>query len=253
VTGDEYVAAVLRKHAVDTSSGSPAETAARSTVPAIRRWAGIYLADILLSGSYSKGTATRLGTDIDLFISVASNTPGSLKEIYENLFALCSEQGWSPRRQNVSIGVRMGGVDVDLTPGRLQNGYRDYHSIYRRRGDTWTQTNVSLHIDTVRASGRADEIRAIKIWRHRHSLDFPSFFLELAVIEALKGKQRGTLAANVLSALQFIGEEISRVRLVDPANTNNVVSDELTLVEKNSVAACAVVAGHARTWEEILW
>jgi len=187
VTGNEYVAAVLRKHAVDTSPGSPAQVAAEGIAPAVREWGGRYLAGVLLSGSYSKGTATRLGTDIDLFISLSSTTPGSLKEIYESLFALCSERGWSPRRQNVSVGVRIGGYDVDLTPGRVQDGYRNYHSIYRRRGDTWTQTNVALHIDTVRASGRTDEIRAVKIWRHRHSLDFPSFLLELVVLEALRG------------------------------------------------------------------
>jgi hypothetical protein len=48
-----------------------------------------------------------------------------------------------------------------------------------------------------RNSGRVNEIRALKVWRQCHNLDFPSFYLELTLIDALWGKPKGVnLAAN---------------------------------------------------------
>lgn len=119
-------------------------------------------------------------------------------------------------------------MKLDLVPGKIQTGYQNYHSLYKRRTDSWTQTNVKLHIDTVSKSGRVNEIRAVKIWRNLHSLDFPSFFLELVVLEALKGKSTTNLAENVLSALRYIGNSLPTVRILDPSNTNNLISDDMT-------------------------
>ena len=89
---------------------------------------------------------------------------------------------------------------MDLVPGKLQQGSTTYHSLWRRKAQTWTQTNIGLHVSTVRNSGRVNEIRLMKIWRQCHGLDFPSFYLELAVIRALAGCQNN-LESNVQRAL----------------------------------------------------
>jgi hypothetical protein len=65
------------------------------------------------------------------------------------------------------------------------------NSLYRSKPNTWTQTNISTYISHVVNSGRTDEIRILKIWRQLHGLTFPSFFLELAVINALLYTRRG--------------------------------------------------------------
>jgi hypothetical protein len=253
MTGDQYVAQILEKYRVQTGPNSPAERAAKAVAPTIRQWARQWLSDLSYSGSYAKGTAVATGTDVDLFISLSPNTPDTLKEIYESLYDRARNEGWSPRRQNVSIGISYGNVTLDLVPGRIQSGYQNVHSLYRRKTDSWTQTNVSLHIDTVRNSGRTREIRAVKIWRDLHQLDFPSFYLELIVIEALKYRRQDQLAANVLQALNYIGSSLPNVRIVDPANTNNVVSDDLTSAEKNRNASQARQSAKERYWEQIIW
>jgi len=56
-----------------------------------------------------------------------------------------------------------------------------------------------------------------------------------------------------MRALQYIASELPNIRIVDPANTNNVASDELTRAEKSLVAASAAASSRAKTWEEILW
>lgn len=246
---DAYVRQVLDNHRVATGPLSPAEQTVAIIEPTLRQWAGSDLNGISLSGSYAKATAVRGSADVDVFISLRSSM--TLKDIYTSLFNLAAANGWNPRQQNVSIGITLGQVKVDLVPGRVQAGYQNYHSLYRSKQDSWTQTNVSQHISLVRDSGRTDEIRALKIWRNRMGLDFPSFYLELLTIEALKWSRDG-LADNVFRVFRYIDTDFARARFVDPANTANIISDDLAAPEKVMVLTRARVALAAKTWNEIL-
>ena len=109
-----------------------------------------------------------------------------LKDIYEKLF-VGAEQRLVPASAECVRGVTVNGTRGDLVPGKVQAGYQNYHSLYLRKRDSWTQTNVGLHADTVHSSGRLKEIRAVKIWRMLHGLDFPSLYLELFTIRSLSG------------------------------------------------------------------
>ncbi len=250
MTGDQYVQSVLTKYAVDTAS---AKSAAESIAPALRTWAGEQLSSLEYSGSFAKGTATRLSADVDLFISLKSSTQETLRQIFESLYGLASNQAWSPVRQNVSIRVSWKGKAIDLVPGKIQAGYQNVHSLYKRKSDSWTQTNVSSHIAKVSGSGRTQEIQALKIWRDLHGLSFPSFYLELLLIEGLKYRTLGDLSGNVLHGLGYIAENIGSKRIVDPANTNNIVSDDLSSSEKSAVARQAGISASKQYWKEIIW
>lgn len=253
MSADQYVENILAKYAVQVGPHSAAERAANAVAPAIRQWAGQWLNELRYSGSYAKGTLISIGTDVDLFISLSSTTPGTLAEIYEGLYNLASSQGWQPRRQNVSIGITYGNVTLDLVPGKAQAGYQNYHSIYVSKRRSWTQTNVSLHVETVVNSGRAREIRAIKIWRTLHKLDWSSFYLELFIIDTMKYKPRDQLASNILAALRAITDSLPTTRIVDLANTNNVISDDLTGAEKSRISVQARTSVNAPNWTNILW
>src|SRR5688572_23746233 len=157
-------------------------------VPSLRQWASRYLNSIGPSGSFAKGTGVAGTTDLDVFISLRNDVPANLQEIYESLYSWSAKQNWIPRRQNVSIGISWLGTKVDLVPGKKQANPTTDHSIWRNKQSTWRQTNVETHIARVRGSGRVNEIRALKIWRRSQGLDFPSFYLELTVIDALRGK-----------------------------------------------------------------
>jgi len=211
------------------------------------------LNELRYSGSYAKETGVRGISDVDVFISLKSDTGDTLKDIYEKLFSLAQTNGWLPRRQNVSVGVTVNGTRGDLVPGKVQAGYQNYHSLYLRKRDTWTQTNVALHVDTVHLSGRLKEIRAVKIWRMLHNLDFPSLYLELFTIQALSGRSQSTLAENVLHTLRTIGTSLTSTRIEDPANTNNTLSDDLTQAEKQRIASFAAQSAREQKWGRIIW
>ncbi|MBF3882732.1 nucleotidyltransferase [Burkholderia pseudomallei] len=248
---DSYLAGLLAKYKV----GDVCVRAVASQIvyPCIAQWAGAYLVEATYSGSIAKGTANSCSTDMDIFISLSAQTPETLKEIFGKLYQAAQGWGWNPRQQNVSIGVTVDGLSVDLVPGRQQAGYKNWHSLYHRRGDIWRQTNVAMHIDTVRQSGRTGEIRLMKLWRHLAGLEFPSFYLELCVLEALRGHPQGQLAANLSLALEWLHANLETRRIMDPANTANCISDDLTLAEKGVIARAAGVARARRYYSDFVW
>lgn len=253
MTPDQYVESILLKYQVPRGPASPAEQFAAAVAAPLRNWAGQQLNALAYSGSYAKETGVHGVSDIDVFVSLKSDTTNTLNEIYDSLYSLAQKQGWFPRQQNVSIGVTVNGTRGDLVPGKVQTGYQNYHSLYLRKRGSWTQTNITLHLDTVRNSGRLREIRAVKIWRMLHGLDFPSLYLELFVIGSLSGRSRASLADNVLYALRTIENSLASTRVMDPANTNNVLSDDLTKHEKERIASLATQSARQQYWKDIIW
>lgn len=252
MTADEYVLAVIRKYKVPTGPGSRSERIGQALRPLVVEWAAQCFSQLTYSGSYAKDTAISLASDLDLFISLVVNCNGTLRDLYEGLYSFLSNRRLNPRRQNVSIRIDYQGSKVDLVPGRKQDNYTSDHSLYRRKADTWTKTNVEKHVAAVAGSGRLDEIRACKIWRELHRLEFPSLCLELMVIQGLSRQPYTQPAKNFLLALEYFRDNITTSRVIDPANTNNVLSDDLTDAEKRSVAAGAR-ASLARPWNEVIW
>jgi hypothetical protein len=253
MTPDQYVESVLDKYQVPHGPTSAAEQLGLIVAGPIRAWAGQQLNEMRYSGSYAKETGVRGISDVDVFVSLKADTTNSLKDLYEGLHTVALQQGWSPRRQNVSIGVTVNGTRGDLVPGKVQAGYQNYHSLYLRKKNTWTQTNVALHTQTVSGSGRLREIRTVKIWRLLRGLDFPSLYLELFTIQALGGRSQYTLASNVLHALHVIESSLANTRIEDPANTNNVLSDELSNAEKQHIASLAEGSAKEPYWGRIIW
>lgn len=251
MTADQYLQNILLRESVDVTAASPLRRIQGQITPLIQSWAGYHLRGISPSGSFAKGTANKNGTDIDFFISLADTATAPLEDIYHSLFEILKAAGTSPKKQNVSINIRLNGYDVDLVPARQQNMLSEDHSLFRRRANTWTKTNVAKHIAYVFHGGCISEIRVLKLWRNQKGLDFPSFYLELAVIEALRGNG-GTLSQRVWKALTFFRDNLATARLVDPSNTNNVISDDLTADEKAAIVAAARTALGAKAWSEIV-
>lgn len=252
MAADDYLQRILAREAVDTGIFSPVRGVQTTLQPILSQWGAGFLINVSPSGSFAKGTANKSGTDIDLFLSVSEQCPNTLKEIYERLHAKMQEHGYSPRQQNVSINVRVNSYDVDLVPGKRQDSYSQDHSLWRRKAQTWTKTNVVKHINYVTTGGRINESRILKLWRDQKRLDFPSFYLELVVIEALKGELFGTLSGNVWKVFIYLRDKFPNARFVDPANTNNIISEDLTDAERARIKAAAVQTLAATDWNQIV-
>ena len=254
MTANQYVESIVKKHKLqDTIDNYTDNTVVTPLKKIIRNWAGTCLCDIKLSGSRAKGTAIDIATDLDLFISLSSTTSNTLKEIYNSLYDYVVRQGITARKQNVSIGITYQNKDVDLVPAKRQGQYGNDHSLYRRKADSWTKTNIDTHIHKVKNSGRITEIFALKIWRENHSLDFPSIYLECFAMQVLWGRNLYSYADNFRFLLENIRDNIDSKRIIDPANSNNILSDELSYNEKKKLAMQATSSLSEKYWESIIW
>lgn len=228
----------------------------------LRNWAsGCYL-DTILSGSRAKGTAISLASDVDYLVSLTNNcneSNGGLRACYESLFSTLVSYYPSARRQNVSIRININGLEVDVTPARKQLGNTNNHNLYVSKSGSWAQTNIQTHIADILASGRTNEIKVLKIWRELHGLDIPSIYLEYLLIQNIllnKSKDPLKLHDNVWHALTQLAASQSNplfARVVDPANSNNVLSDLLTNVEKQLIIRAANATILARDWSQVAW
>jgi hypothetical protein len=218
------------------------------------RRTGKQLREVRFSGSNAKGTAIRGNTDVDLFISLKSDPSNTLKEVFDSLYDRIRNNGYpNARKQHVSIHISHKGVEVDLVPAVHFGGNTEDHWLYVNRPNRErTKTNVNEHINLVKSSNRINEIILTKIWRLNHKLDFPSFYLELVVIEALK-YQRDGLANNFMAVLEYLSISLVSARFIDPANSNNIISDDLTDIEKKAIASQAKKSKSERLWESIVW
>jgi hypothetical protein len=73
----------------------------------------------------------------------------------------------------------------------------------------------------------------------------------MVVIEALRYHTSTSLSSKIVAVLTYLRDTFPAARFVDPANTNNVISDDLAQAERNKIASSARFA-LMRTWGEFV-
>jgi len=256
---DMYLYQILQKYKARDLSGY--STALSQLQTTLKTWASGCYVNILYSGSQAKGTAISIASDVDYLVSLSSNcneNNGGLKGIYNSLFTKLNGI-YSVKKQNVSVRINLNGLEVDVTPARKQVGSSNDHWLYVSKLDTRKQTNIQKHITDISQSGRINEIKVLKIWRELHQLDFPSIYLEYLLINNIllnKSKDVNSLGNNVWHVLNELAKSTGNplgARIVDPANSANILSDLLTVAEKNKIISQAQTAIRQTNWNQIVW
>lgn len=254
-----YLYQILEKHkARDLSGYSFALSQLQAT---LITWASSCYVGIFVSGSQAKGTAISIASDVDWLVSLSSNcnqNTGGLKSIYDSLFAKLNGI-YSAKKQNVSIRINLNGLEVDVTPARKQTGSSNDHWLYVSKLNTHKQTNIQRHINDVSRSGRTNEIKILKIWRELNQLDFPSVYLEYLLINNIlfnNPKDPNSLSDNVRHILNELAKNTGNpmgARIVDPANSANILSELLTVAEKKMIISKAQSSIRQSEWNQIVW
>lgn len=254
-----YLIQILQKYrARDLANYSIAISHLKNT---LRTWASSCFVEIKDSGSRAKGTAISLASDVDYLVSLTSNcheNSGGLKAIYDSLYNKLSSQCQNVRKQNVSVRINLNGLEVDITPGRKQSGNSNYHSLYVSKSNSWKQTNIQKHILDISQSGRTNEIKLIKIWRELNKLDFPSIYLEYLMKDKIllnRSLNINNLSDNIAHTLNELAKDVGNPlnsRIVDPANSANILSDLLTQAEKSRIINAAKIAVRSN-WNQVFY
>ncbi|HVU06645.1 MAG TPA: hypothetical protein VHE10_02560 [Candidatus Paceibacterota bacterium] len=186
---------------------------------------------IKYAGSREKGTMIRDSYDLDIVCYFPSTDTRSLKEIRQEVSDHLSQRyvmqdkASAERITNLKGAKTPESYHIDVVPGRFIEGSNDVF-IHVAYGDKERmQTNLKTHIDHIAKSGCVPVIRLVKLWSVRNNVSIKTFILELFVVEVLKGSQnKGDLRSGFIKVMEALRDNFGSMQLVDPANSNNVVS-----------------------------
>ena len=211
------------------------------------------------SGSYAKHTAINTKFDIDICQPFKYKGFDTLEEMADAVYDYFNTEyededlvSHKTVRQRVSIGLTffLDGVEIqmDVVPGRelLENDYSATNRLnlyVRPKGldsATSTQTNIQKHVDLIK--GKSDErsiIRLLKSWKANNNKNVKSFLLELITIRVFEKAHEipADLWGKLELVMEYIRDNITTIRLEDPANSNNIVSDTMTDFDKALLAS----------------
>jgi hypothetical protein len=204
------------------------------------------------AGSYGKKTIIREHYDLDVVVYWPGDCNYTLKSLFFAVGDLLQKEWKSAHPKTVAWEIAFqGGFHIDVVPGRaIDSTYTDAN-LYRRDKDSTLKTSIKTHIDTVRDSSRRDAIRLMKLWKARKGVQFKTFILELMTIDGCKGQSLIELEPQLLAAFRYIRDNITTARVVDPANTNNIISDDISSADKAAIKAAAQATLNARYWGEV--
>lgn len=201
---------------------------------------------IKYAGSREKGTMICDRYDLDIVCYFPSSDERSLKEIREDVATRLSEKYLLTHKASAERILDLKGADapgdfhIDVVPGRFIKDTKDVFLHVAQGDKERMQTNLKIHIDHIVDSGCVPIIRLVKLWAHRNNIKIRTFVLELFVVQALSGYQnKGDLKKGFTKALEAFRDDFTSTQLVDPANTNNIVSQLVDDSEKRAISQAA--------------
>lgn len=194
-----------------------------------------------LSGSTIKGTAIQ-NSDIDVLLKF-NKYSGTIENIRDKVENYLKDKFYDKnlikiRSQNHSIGLffEINGMEkrIDIIPMREVNNANGDTYLFSTERNTIKKTNVQKQANKFRFTEKQRQIiKILKSWKIDNDLYFPSILIEHIVLRAFKENTvPSRIDKSLLFLITYIARNITRIRIVDPANSNNIISDSLTIREK---------------------
>ncbi len=267
MTDDEFLKALLDSQALKEDDPElVALRAKRDEVETLlREKLGAAKPTIRYSGSYMKKTLNKDSYDLDLTCYVPNGNTAAgetLEQIHESVRKVLAanyaiEVKTSALRLKSSDGTDF---HVDVVPGRYVDDSKTDVFLHQTTGDKMRlKTNLDVHLSHIRDSGVTEAIRLAKLWRNRNGLNnapfaFKTFVLELAAVDLLKGKKSEGLSAQLKHVLTELRDSVDDIKVVDPANANNDLSeafDTTVRAQVKQVAKTSLEAYERSGWEGV--
>jgi hypothetical protein len=191
-----------------------------------------------LGGSFAKHTAIAAQFDLDVVVYFPAHIDLGPRDLYDAVEGRLRAAGHLPVRHNVSLRLRYTPAwHIDVVPGRAIEDDYEYARLWSVEREASRQTSLKRHIEHARSLDR-DTLRLLKLWRWRNAVPVGSFILELAAARALR-RYAGPIEERFARVLRFLATEFETARLVDPANSANIVTEDLDWWRKRDIAAAA--------------
>ena len=197
-----------------------------------------------INGSLVKGTSIKSSDiDIQLKFNKDADSIDNIRNKVEDYFkkSFYDRNLMKVRSQNHSIGLVFdikGEVKrIDVVPMReIENGKGDTF-LYSTKSNSIKKTNAQKQISKLKFTDKQKKIiKLLKGWKIDNGLNFSSVLIEHLVKRTFLNNSvpRG-LDKALLFTIEFIANNITQIRIIDPANTNNIISDCLTYNKKKNL------------------
>lgn len=202
-----------------------------------------------LHGSAVKGLSIE-GSDIDVQIAFKQNT-GTIANVYEMVNDFCAEEYkdnslTDVRSQKHSVGLSFNIANknqrIDVVPLRqVNNGTGDTYLFVGNSSffgsPTYKKTNPKKQLAAFKFTLRQKRIiKLLKAWKIENKISIKSMHLEYLVHKAFKStRMPSDIDKCLLEVIKFIGNNITTLRFVDPGNSNNIISNTLTGIQKVNI------------------
>ncbi|MBK8722299.1 MAG: hypothetical protein IPL95_08530 [Saprospiraceae bacterium] len=197
-----------------------------------------------INGSIIKGTAIQ-NSDIDIQLKFNKDAD-SIENIRNNVEYYLKDSFYDRnlikvRSQNHSVGLvfDLKGEEkrIDIVPMReIENGKGDTY-LYSTKNYSIKKTNTQKQISKLKFTEKQKQIiKLLKGWKIANDLNLPSVFIEHLVLRAfVNNSVPHGLDNALLFIIEYIANNITRIKIVDPGNTNNIISECLTIDEKEKL------------------
>lgn len=203
-----------------------------------------------LNGSITKDTSI-YGSDIDIQIPFKRNS-GSIENIYNAVsdfifdeFKDTKLEGIREQKHSIGLEFNIGNEikRIDVVPLReVDNNSGDTYlyvnnTVFFER-PTYKKTNYLKQSKTLQFSAKEKKIiRLLKVWKVENNLKLKSIHIEFLVKKAFEKKQISYgIEKCLLETISFLAENVMFIKIIDPANSNNIISNSLTYKEKESIS-----------------
>lgn len=203
------------------------------------------------NGSIVKGTSIQ-NSDIDIQLRFKKSI-GTIEEVFNKVYEFLTYELddvliINVRKQKHSIGVTYNlhgeKFRIDVVPSRIsENTSKDDYICVNSSSffgqSSFKKINSNKQLKVLNFSNQEKKVvKLLKIWKNENDINLKSVYLELLVKKAFQnGVVVRTIDKSLLEAINYIGEHIHKIRIIDPANSNNIISDTMTYDEKVSLSA----------------
>lgn len=192
--------------------------------------------------------------DLDIVLYWPSDSLFSLESLYRAAEGVLDRNWTKVVKKKVGLELPFkGDFHIDVIPGKFSSKDENYAYLYNNKTGGRFQTSIYVQVKYVKNSKREDVIRLMKLWKKRKDVPIKTFILESCVIEGCKGYDRSMLESQLLAAFEYIRDNIQNTRIVDPSNSNNIISDDLSIEQKNRIRRLADQAIKAQSWSQVFF
>jgi len=209
---------------------------------------------VYYAGSYRKKTMIKASYDLDIVLLWSSKVSTSVKDLYTKVGSELQKNWNKLRAKKVGWEIGFDGdFHIDVIPGKRKHKSQRQAYLYNREIDGRFLTSIIKQVNYIKRRRRGKVIKLMKLWVKRKEVPIKTFILELMVVKGCKYLPRKDLDLQLKTALKFIADNINTIRLEDPANHQNIITNNLTKEEKDRIRVLATQAIETKNWNQVFF